>query len=102
MTLRLLSFAALAAAAHGQQATVSFTFATQTLTVPAGFTVEQVAAPPLADRPISIAYDPQGRLYVTDSSGLSDRAPVQFEKKPHRIVRLEDTDGDGKFDKQVV
>ncbi len=102
MTLRLLFSAALTAAAHGQAATASFKFATQTLTVPAGFTVEQVAGPPLVDRPISIAYDPQGRLYVTDSSGLSDRAPVQFEKKPHRIVRLEDTDGDGKFDKHVI
>lgn len=102
MTLRILSFAAFATLAYGQSATVSFKFATQTLTVPAGFIVEQVVAPPLADRPISIAYDPQGRLYVTDSSGLSDRAPVQFEKKPHRIVRLEDTNDDGKFDKQVV
>ncbi len=80
----------------------SFKFATQTLTVPAGFTVEQVAAPPLVNRPISIAFDPEGRLYATDSSGLSDRAPVQFEQKPHRIVRLEDTDGDGRYDKSVV
>lgn len=80
----------------------SFKFPTQTLTVPDGFTVEQVAAPPVVDRPISVAYDPKGRLYVTDSSGLSDRAPVQFEKKPHRILRLEDTDGDGIFDRRTV
>lgn len=83
-------------------ARVAFKFATQTLTVPAGFTVEQVAAPPLVNRPISVAFDPEGRLYATDSSGLSDRAPVQFEQKPHRIVRLEDTDGDGVYDKSVV
>ncbi|MBL9209133.1 MAG: HEAT repeat domain-containing protein [Opitutaceae bacterium] len=79
-----------------------FTFPTQTLTVPAGFTVELVAGPPMVNRPISIAYDERGRLYATDSSGLSERAPVQFEKKPHRIVRLEDTDGDGRFDRSVV
>ena len=79
-----------------------FKFATQTLSVPAGFTVEQVAAPPLVNRPISIAFDPLGRLYATDSSGLSERADKQFAQKPHRIVRLEDADGDGRFERSVV
>ncbi len=83
-------------------ATASFKFATQTLTVPAGFTVELVAAPPLVNRPISVAFDEQGRLYATDSSGLSERAPIQFEQKPHRVVRLEDRDGDGKFESSTV
>lgn len=79
-----------------------FKFPTQTLRVPDGFTVELVAGPPSVNRPISIAFDPQGRLYATDSSGLSDRAPVQIEKKPHRIVRLADKDGDGRFETAVV
>ena len=82
--------------------TASFKFATQTLTVPAGFTVEQVAGPSLVNRPISIAFDEQGRLYATDSSGLSDRAPIQFEQKPHRVVRLEDANGYGRFEKSTV
>lgn len=90
------------AAAAPAGPTASFKFSTQTLTVPAGFTVEQVAAPPLVNRPISIAFDELGRLYATDSSGLSDRAPVQFEQKPHRVVRLEDTNHDGVFDRQTV
>lgn len=98
LTFIVLALLAVAPAASA----ASFKFATQTLTVPDGFTVEQVAAPPLVDRPISIAFDPEGRLYVTDSSGLSDRAPVQFEKKPHRVLRLEDTDGDGVFDRRTV
>ncbi|MBL9186847.1 MAG: c-type cytochrome [Opitutaceae bacterium] len=79
-----------------------FKFATQTLTVPDGFTVELVAGPPAVNRPISIAFDPQGRLYATDSSGLIDRAPEQQAKKPHRIVRLEDKDGDGRYETSVV
>ena len=33
-------------------------------TVPDGFTVERVAGPPLVDRPITAAFDEQGRLYV--------------------------------------
>jgi putative membrane-bound dehydrogenase-like protein len=73
-----------------------------TFTLPDGFTVELVARAPLVNRPISIAFDEQGRLYATDSSGSSDKGPTQYERKDHRIVRLEDTDGDGRFDKSVV
>ncbi len=80
----------------------SFKFAQQTLTVPDGFTVELVAGPPLVNRPISIAFDDEGRLYATDSSGLSERAPKQLEEKPHRVVRLEDADGDGRFEQAKV
>ncbi len=71
-------------------------------TLPDGFTVELVARAPLVNRPISIAFDELGRLYATDSSGSSDKGPTQYERKDHRIVRLEDTDGDGRFDKSVV
>lgn len=98
---RSLASLALIALAGGARA-ASFKFATQTLTVPAGFTVEQVTAPPLVNRPISIAFDDEGRLYATDSSGLSDRAPVQFAQKPHRVVRLEDADGDGRYERSTV
>jgi len=82
--------------------TASFKFATQTLTVPAGFTVELVAGPPAVNRPISVAFDEQGRLYATDSSGLSDKADKQFAEKPHRIVRLTDRDGDGVYEQSTV
>ena len=74
----------------------------RTFTLPDGFTVELVARAPLVNRPISIAFDERGRLYATDSSGSSDKGPTQYERKDHRIVRLEDTDGDGRFDKSVV
>ena len=69
---------------------------------PRGFTIERIAGPPLVDRPITAAFDDQGRLYVADSSGSNDNVQKQLAEKPHRIVRLEDTDGDGKFDKQTV
>ena len=99
LALLALGTAASAAAAPG---TVSFKFASQTLTVPEGFTVELVAAPPMVNRPISVAFDEEGRLYATDSSGLSERADIQFAQKPHRIVRLTDRDGAGRFDESVV
>ena len=71
-------------------------------TVPDGFEVEQVAGPPLVNRPVSADFDERGRLYVTDSSGSNEPVEVQREKRPHRIVRLEDQDGDGRFDKSTV
>jgi putative membrane-bound dehydrogenase-like protein len=79
-----------------------FKFPQHTFTVPDGFEVEWVAGPPLVDRPVSAAFDEQGRLYVTDSSGSNDKVEKQLQEKPHRVVRLEDSDGDGRFDKSVV
>src|SRR5438552_1470886 len=71
-------------------------------TLPVGFEIELVAGPPLVDRPIVADFDEQGRLYVADSSGTNDKPDVQLKQKPHRILRLEDSDGDGRFDKQTV
>src|SRR6266446_1658784 len=79
-----------------------FKFPNVTLTVPDGFEVELAAGPPLVERPVSADFDEQGRLYVTDAAGTNDKVQKQLEDKPHRIVRLEDTDGDGRFDKSAV
>src|SRR5437667_8916826 len=79
-----------------------FKFANQTLTVPDGFEVELVASPPLVDRPIYGSFDEQGRLYVVDSSGSNDKPNKQLQEKPHPVVRLQATDGDGRFDKTIV
>ena len=73
-----------------------------TFTLPVGFTIELAAKPPLADRPIAAAFDEKGRLYVTDSSGSNEKVADQLQKKPHRIVRLTDTNGDGVFDTSTV
>lgn len=70
--------------------------------LPDGFELQLVAAPPLIDRPISAAFDEQGRLYVTESSGTNDDVQTQLVDRPHRIVRLDDTDGDGRFDRRTV
>ncbi len=81
---------------------VEITLGKHKFTLPDGFEIEQVAGPPLVDRPIVADFDEQGRLYVTDSSGSNDKVQQQLAEKPHRIVRLEDTDGDGRFDKSTV
>ncbi len=79
-----------------------FKFGNQILKVPDGYEIELVSNTNLVLRPVSMDFDQQGRLYVTDSSGSSDKGPTQYEKKDHRVMRLEDTDGDGKFDKSIV
>src|SRR5271154_4816162 len=68
-----------------------------TFTLPAGFEIELVAGPPLVNRPITADFDEEGRLYVADSSGSNEKTAVQLEKKPHRIVRLEDSRNVGRF-----
>jgi putative membrane-bound dehydrogenase-like protein len=79
-----------------------FQFPTQILTVPDGFEVEQVAGPPLVDRPISGSFDEEGRLYVTDSSGSNDKVEKQLAEKPHRVLRLDAADSSGKFARRTV
>ncbi len=79
-----------------------FTIGPHNFTLPDGFTIELVADTNLALRPIEADFDEQGRLYVTDSSGSNDKPEKQLVEKPHRVLRLEDTNGDGKFDKTIV
>lgn len=71
-------------------------------TLPDGFTIELAADTPLVERPISAAFDEQGRLYVTCVTGTGDPVEKQLADRPHHVVRLEDTDGDGRFDRRTI
>jgi putative membrane-bound dehydrogenase-like protein len=73
-----------------------------TLKVPDGFEVVRVAGPPLVERPIVADFDEEGRLYVAESSGSNAKVEQQLAEKPHRVLRLEDVDGDGVFDRRTV
>ncbi|HEY0455811.1 MAG TPA: dehydrogenase, partial [Verrucomicrobiae bacterium] len=79
-----------------------FQFRDQTLTVPDDFEVELIAGPPLVNRPIVADFDELGRLYVADSSGSNDKVDKQVQERPHRIVRLFDADGDGRFEQSTI
>jgi putative membrane-bound dehydrogenase-like protein len=72
------------------------------LTVPDGFEIEMVAGPPLVEHPIAISFDHQGRLYVAEASGEKLPTAEMAKRQGHFIRVLEDTDGDGKFDKGHV
>src|SRR5438105_1117361 len=74
----------------------------RTFTLPAGFEIRLVAGPPLVERPIVVDFDEQGRLYVADSSGSNDKVEKQLAEKPHRVVRLEDSKGNGRFDRRTL
>ena len=83
-------------------AAAEFHLGIHTFTVPDGFVIEQVAATPLLDRPINRAFDKAGALYVSDSSGSNAKPDQQVKNPTHRIVRLVDKDGDGRFDERTV
>ena len=74
--------------------------AAATFQVKKGFRLELVASEPLVNSPVTMAFDEQGRLFVVEMIDYSERR----EETPHagRIRLLEDTDGDGKFDKSTV
>src|SRR5262245_20720792 len=70
--------------------------------VPPGYMVEKVAGPPLVQHPMFACFDDRGRLYVADSGGKNLKAEDLLKELPSRILRLEDTNGDGIFDKSIV
>src|SRR5579872_3123144 len=79
-----------------------FKFPTQTFTVPDGFEVELAAGTNVLRRPVSASFDDRGRLYVTDSSGSNDKPAEQLKNPTARLLRLEDTDGSGRFNKSII
>ena len=98
MRLLFLPVAIAVASAHSAE----FRFEPHTFTVPDGYTVEKVAAAPLVERPINMARDEAGALYVSDSSGSNEKPDAQLKNPTHRVLRLVDKDGDGRFDTSTV
>ncbi|MEN9676495.1 MAG: hypothetical protein RIS76_2391 [Verrucomicrobiota bacterium] len=80
----------------------SVTVNNRPFTVPDGFEVLLAAPSSLAPRPVSASPDDRGNLYVTDSSGSNEAPSEQLKHPNHRILRLEDRDGDGTYDEAVV
>jgi glucose/arabinose dehydrogenase/mono/diheme cytochrome c family protein len=68
-----------------------------------GFEVELVAAEPLVEDPVAMAWDEHGRLYVVEMRGyMPDAYGTGREEPVGQVVRLEDTDGDGRMDTSEV
>ena len=71
-----------------------------TFQVAPGFQVNLFAADPILAKPIQMAWDSKGRLWVACSETYPQIKPGQTAND--KIVVLEDTDGDGKADKTTV
>ena len=78
------------------------------LHVPPGFTVQLFASEPMINKPINMAFDARGRLWVSstveypysaDKSRWSDEKGTRVKDSRDAIKILTDTDGDGKADK---
>lgn len=72
----------------------------KTITVRPGFHAELVASEPLVVSPVAISFDENGRMFVAEMIDYSEMR----DQRPHggRIRMLEDTNGDGKFDKSTI
>ncbi len=69
------------------------------LRVREGFKVELVAAEPLTVDPIAVDWGPDGKLWVVEMADY----PLGVNGRPGGRVRfLEDTDGDGRYDRSTV
>src|SRR5258708_36163822 len=74
--------------------------ALKTFQIKKGFHLEIAACEPNIASPVALSFDENGRLFVVEMIDYSERR----EEVPHlgRIRMLEDTDGDGVYDKSTV
>lgn len=83
--------------------------AVQTIQLQDGFRAELIAAEPLLNDPVDMVYDENGLAYVVEMrdypyTNANDDRPWADQKSAPigRIRILEDTDGDGKFDRSDI
>ena len=75
------------------------------LTIPEFCSIEKVTTDELCTWPIAAAFAPDGSLVVAESVwniNAKETVQQQLDSRPHRIVRLRDSDSDGKFDQRQV
>jgi putative heme-binding domain-containing protein len=70
--------------------------------LPAGLTIEQVAAAPLIHYPLFACLDDRGRIYVAEGTGRNLPGTELVPLKLGKITRLVDADGDGRFDERTT
>jgi putative membrane-bound dehydrogenase-like protein len=83
-----------------RHAGLSASDAAAAMTVPPGFSVRLAASEPDVVRPIAMALDDRGRLWVAEAHTYPVRAPEGEGRD--RILIFEDTTGDGRLDRRTV
>lgn len=99
---RLLPLLILLAACGFALAADDAPFKPAAIKVPDGYTVEDAAAPPLVRHPVMAGFDYRGRLFVAEPDGNNLKRADLEKQLPGEVRMLEDTDGDGVFDKSTV
>jgi putative membrane-bound dehydrogenase-like protein len=66
-----------------------------------GLKVELVASEPLVVDPVAVAWDEKGRMFVVEDRGYPV-GPGKGKPPLGQVVLLEDTNGDGRYDKRTV
>ena len=72
------------------------------MTVPEGFEVKLAAVEPVITQPMAFCWDDRGRLWVAENRDYETRSAGFSADGNSRILILEDTNGDGKFDARKV
>jgi len=76
--------------------------AARLFTAPEGFQVTLFAGEPDVQQPIALTTDERGRLWVAENYTYAEH-PTNFNNElKDRVIILEDTDGDGRFDRRKV
>src|SRR6266478_9458921 len=75
----------------------------KTIKMMPGYRLQLIAAEPLVHDPVAMSIDPDGRLWVCEMRGFMPNIDRKGELDPVGTVSvLEDSDGDGVFDKSTV
>ena len=88
-----------------EQPVLSPADALKTFYMPPGWRIELVASDPLIEDPIKMEFDGDGRLWVLEMQGwasVGGEAMGNSFEPINDLVILEDTDGDGVYDKKTV
>ncbi len=75
---------------------------TLSLHLPEGFVIERAAPPGMAAHPYFATFDPDGRLFVIESSGKTTSTEDVLKDPTFQVLLLEDLNHDGCFDKRKV
>lgn len=71
--------------------------------LPPGYRAEVVASEPMVQEPVAMAWDGNGRLYVVQmNTYMKDANGTEQYEPTSRVMRLEDTDNDGRMDKSSI
>lgn len=74
-----------------------------TIRVPDGYRLELVAAEPMIEEPVCMAWGPNGELYVAEMRSYMQDIDMSGELEPvSRVVKLVDLDGDGRMDQATT